>query len=434
MDSLPSEVDVVVVGAGAAGLAAARRLRQLGRSVCVLEAGDRVGGRAWTDSHSFPVPTDIGCAWLHQADRNPFAAMALAQGRELVDHEQASWSIRAQGRALPASAVRQMQEAEARLQQAIDAHRGADLSLADLARQAAFGAGEQMQRALAWACDSIGPLDAGADSDRISVDGLRLQGSTVPNRLLREGFGSLVAGLAAGLPVALGQKVIAIDRSGPRIRVQCTGGTLQARDCIVTVSVGVLRAEAIRFEPPLPLATLQALEALPMGHFNKVILEFDGPLPGLDPLGWLMEAEAPAGRALRFLCHPFGAPMVIALAGGAFGEALSRGPEADSVQEVLARLDACVGGLGRRQLRRGMVTAWSTDPLFDGAYACLLPGGGAAREALALPVDERLHFAGEAVALDLAQTCGGALLSGERTAERICQKSSTRSPNEGRET
>ncbi|WP_431274936.1 FAD-dependent oxidoreductase [Variovorax ureilyticus] len=110
---------------------------------------------------------------------------------------------------------------------------------------------------------------------------------------------------------------------------------------------------------------------------------------------------------------------MVALAGGSYGEALSRAAEADATQEVLGRLEACIGGLHGRRLVRSAVTGWTTDPLFHGSYAYLVPDGGEARVALAASVDEHLHFAGEATSLELAQTCGGAFLSGLRIADRL---------------
>jgi len=226
------------------------------------------------------------------------------------------------------------------------------------------------------------------------------------------------------VPVALGERVHEIDSRGPRVRVQTTGGTVEARDCIVTVSTGVLRAESMRFLPGLPLSTLRALDALPMGHFAKIILEFDRPIPGLPTSGWVMESHPPAGQTLHFLCHPFGSTLVVGLMGGAYGEALARLPEALAVQEGLARLVQCVGPLHQRRLVRGAFTNWAHDPLHWGGYAYLTPGGGAARQMLGTPVHERLYFAGEAVAQDLAQTCGGAFLSGQQAADQILQRRS----------
>jgi len=414
MPALPATIDTLIIGAGAAGLAAARHLQSAGQAVLVLEAADRVGGRAWTDQTTFSAPIDRGCAWLHQADQNPFTPMARSMGLSLPAHDDAPWHLYAQGRRLPPDDEALALAAVEQLEQRIDAHRGPDAALSTLS-----DLGLWSER---WASEALGPLDAGADSSQLSIHGLQLHGSTRPNWLVREGFGTIVASLAQGVPVALGERVREIDSRGPHIQVQTTGGTVRSRDCIVTVSTGVLRAEGIRFLPGLPRDTLRALDALPMGHFAKIILEFDGPIAGLPHSGWVMEAMPAAGQTLHFLCHPFGSNLVVGLVGGAYGEALAALPEALAVQEGLARLVQCVGPLHPRRLMRGAFTNWAADPLHRGGYAYLKPGGGQARQWLGMPVHERLYFAGEAVAQDLAQTCGGAFLSGQQAAQQILQR------------
>jgi monoamine oxidase len=337
--------------------------------------------------------------------------MAQTLGYALAAHDDAPWQLFAQGQPLdPGERNRALAAVDA-LEQRISGHAGADVPLTALC--------DPRNWAERWAGETLGPLDAGADSALLSVRGLQQHGSTRPNWLVREGFGTVVAGYGADLPVALGERVSEIDCRGPRVVVRTSGGDVDAAACIVTVSTGVLRAEAIRFRPGLPLAKLHALDALPMGHFTKVILELDACLPGLPPGSWVAEARPPAQRTMHFLCHPFGSRLVIGLAGGAYGEALARLPEAAAVQEGLARLLECVGVAHGRRLLKGAFTGWATDPLHLGAYAYLVPGGGNAREVLGEPVDERLHFAGEAVALELMQTCGGAFLSGRRAADRI---------------
>ena len=414
MSTFPSTIDTLIIGAGAAGLAAARRLQAAGQAVLVLEAAQRVGGRAWTDTTTFSTPIDRGCGWLHQADRNPFTPLARTLGLSLVPHDDTPWHLYADHQRLSPQEEARALAAVDTLEQRIDAHQGADAALSTLT--------DPNQWAERWASEALGPLDAGADSSQLSIHGLQQHGLTRPNWLVREGFGTVVASLAQGVPVALGEQVREIDSRGPRVRVQTTGGTVDARDCIVTVSTGVLRAESMRFLPGLPLDTLRALDALPMGHFAKVILDFDAPLPGLPTSGWVMDSQAPAGQTIHFLCHPFGSNLVVGLVGGAYGESLARLPEALAVQEGLARLVQCVGPLAPRRLVRGAFTNWAADPLHHGGYAYLAPGGGPARQLLGMPVHERLYFAGEAVAQELAQTCGGAFLSGQQAADQILQR------------
>ncbi|MOA11122.1 Flavin containing amine oxidoreductase [compost metagenome] len=182
----------------------------------------------------------------------------------------------------------------------------------------------------------------------------------------------------------------------------------------------MLRAEAIRFRPGLSNVALAALDALPMGHFNKVVLEFDGLLPGFAPGDWLSAGKHfQPHKALAFLVHPFGSRLVVALAGGSYGRQLSTLPAREAENEAMAQLQDCLGGLGGRKLTASLATDWSTNVFTQGSYAYLRTGGGEARRALAGAGTDRIHFAGEATALELAQTCGGAYLTGVGAAQRV---------------
>jgi monoamine oxidase len=233
--------------------------------------------------------------------------------------------------------------------------------------------------------------------------------------MVREGMGTLVALIGRGVPVSLSTAVQRIAWGGSGVEVTTESGTIAAKAAILTVSTGVLQAERIAFDPVLPNEKLQAIDGLPMGLLAKIPLQFDGERFGVPPNYWL--SYMPESERLCYcLAWPFGSNVMIPFVGGRFGWALSQDGEAAAVDFALGEMEKMFGSAVRKHFVQGAFTGWATDPDVLGAYAHSMPGHIGARQALGLPLADRLFFAGEATAGGYAMTCGGAFRSGERAA------------------
>jgi monoamine oxidase len=270
-----TDVDVVIVGAGCAGLGAARRLRAAGATFTVVEAMNRIGGRAWTTVDDFGVPFDIGCAWLHAADRNPFYPEAQAAGWTLQHHDMGLDHLWFGKRKATAAEMADEKRAEAELAACIARHKGGSDRLSTVVEAC---------HALRVSATFAGPMDFGADDDEISVTDFRSAADLDPNYLTKEGYGALIHRWGADVPVQLSTPVRRIRWDGPGVAVETDRGTLRARAAIVTVSTGVLAFEDIAFTPDLPDVHLEAIFDLPMGLLTKVPLHIVGTRLGLRPL------------------------------------------------------------------------------------------------------------------------------------------------------
>lgn len=403
---LPRDPEVIVIGAGAAGVAAALLLRSRGRSVAVLEAMGRTGGRAFTDRTRYGAPFDVGCAWLHKADDNPWTGYARRRGFTLRPHEydlEAVWFGRRRGDAAAVNA------AESALAEAIAA------APADVPASRLVLGQDPVSEA---AGDYLGALDMAVDLDELSSLDFAAADELSPNMLCREGFGSIVADAARGLPVRLNTPVRRVRWDGPGVEAETDAGTLRARAAIVTASTGVLAAGGLRFTPELPGPTQDAIADLPMGMLAKIPLVIRAERFGLAPFTDLMLARR-GRRDLYFLAFPFDTDLMIGFVGGDLGWELSAMGEAAAVDFAVQGLVEMFGSDAARRVVGGGLTPWAWNPWTRGAYAAAAPGRFGARAVLARPVGERLFFAGEALAGGLVQTCGGAFRSGARTAAAV---------------
>jgi len=403
------ETDVVVVGAGAAGLAAAKTLRASGVACEVLEAMDRIGGRAFTSTREFGVPFDVGCAWLHAADRNPFLDDAKGAGWALRYHDMSLDHLYFGDRKASPEEFAALVAAEAKLQRAIAEHDGPDDRLAALARAC------HVENAVSV---FNGPMDFGKDDDEISVADFRAAEDLEPNYYTREGYGALVAHWGRDVPVTLSSPVRRVHWDGPGVRVETDLGSIAARAVIVTASTGVLAFDGIRFTPSLPERHVEAVHDLPMGLLTKVPIRVRGSRLGIEPFDDLLMIGH-ARHDLYLLFFPFEVDLVVGFVGGDFAWELEAAGPAAAVDFVSGRLETLFGSDVRKHIGHGTMTNWAAEPWVRGAYAVAAPGAAQARSVLAEPVGERIWFAGEALAGGLIQTAGGARLSGEAAAHAV---------------
>ncbi|MHC6156530.1 flavin monoamine oxidase family protein [Bradyrhizobium elkanii] len=408
MTSLPSTIDVAIIGAGAAGLGAVNALKDSGLSTIVLEARDRLGGRAHTIQAAPDVVFDVGCGWLHSADRNSFVGIARQLNFEL-NKDLPPWRERAYGEAFPQAArddfTHALDQFYDRIEQA--ARQGKD-------RPASL----YLEPGNRWnpMIDAISTYVNGCELDQVSILDVDAYEDTDINWRVRRGYGALVAAYGAQVPVALNCEVRLIDHSGKRIRIETSRGVLEADKVIVTVPTNLIADQAIRFSPALP-DKLDAARGLPLGLADKVTLALAEP-EALPKEGNLRGATMRTEMGTYHI-RPFGQPCIEGFFGGRFARQLENAGDGAIAAHSIDEIVSFLGNDFRRKLQPLSESRWAHDPFARGSYSHALPGHADKRAVLAAPVDGRLFFAGEATSPEFFSTAHGARDSGERAAKEV---------------
>ncbi|MFS0893441.1 flavin monoamine oxidase family protein [Microbacterium sp. 179-I 3D3 NHS] len=424
--------DTVVIGAGMAGVTAARMLTDAGQRVVVLEARDRIGGRMHSDREAgFPV--DLGASWIHGIDDSPLWDLVQALGIPTLEYTVGSFQVGGrpienfdgEARPMDAAATRQwiadVEEADRLLVCEIDASSPGDtyLDVTERALDRSALAPERIdeireffrhrveEQCGAW----IGDLDAhGLDEDAIDGDEVIFPG----------GYDELPRRIAAGLDIRLGQVVEYVGRSSAGVVVRTADSEVTADQVLVTAPLGVLKAGSISFDPALPDDIAGPIDRLGMGVFNKIFLQFPTRFWRED--SYVVRALGEAGERWHSwydVSAVSGIPTLLTFAAGPLGRHLQEATDDEIVDDVVAALRALYGD-AVVEPRARWITRWGDDEFSRGSYSHLALGSSHHdHDELAGPVDGVLHFAGEATWGDEPATVGAAYYSGHRAAERI---------------
>ena len=393
------DYDLAIVGAGPAGLVAARTAMEAGLSHCVLEAKHRIGGRAHTEQRHFGVPVDHGCHWLEGAEVNPFRAYADAHGIA-YDREQRNERLFGSGVWCPPEDAAAFSDYADRVWEAgrDAAGTGRDVALAQVAPPdprwgGLFGA---------W-CAAL----TGFEPERVSTADLARYDERWGAWPVIDGYGALIARYGAGPRVQTDCPVHRIDWTGEGVVLDTGRGSITAKCALITVSTGVLAAGRIRFQPQLPAWKQDAIAGIAMGPAGKVIVGVRAgfiDLPDSQYLRFDNGSRHTAGYQVR----PYGRELVIANLAGSFAAELeSQGRDA-MIEFVLSQMVEMFGSDLRHAVTGVDATAWCGDPHVLGGYSIARPGYAACRPLLGEPVGGRLFFAGEAVSLRAFGSAHGA--------------------------
>lgn len=427
----PPAAEVLVIGAGIAGLAAARRLHDDGVRVTVLEARDRVGGRVHSLRNGRGDAFDLGASWIHGIKGNPIATLARDLDIPTVTSGRVNALFDARGRRLDTARV------AARMGAALAAARtaaaGPGRSVADVVRLA--GVDEMLsprdRRLFRWYLTAELEHEFAGDVAELSAAHFDAENEPRGEEVVfPTGYDRIAHALAADLDVRLGAVVTAIewgdaagpDAGDPRVRVHVRdahGATsvLEADHAVVTLPLGVLKAGDVRFAPALPETHLAAIGRLGMGLMNKVWLTFPRRFWG--DADWINRAAEPVGRFTQFFAPRTPTPMLAAFHTGACARALEALGDDETVAAALAALRATYGP-DVPAPTEAHVTRWSRDPFARGAYSFVAAGATPDdRAALATPLGRSVFFAGEATHTGYPSTVHGAYLSGLAAAKAV---------------
>jgi monoamine oxidase len=403
---MAADVDVVIVGGGAAGIAAARHLAQRGVSTVLLEASGRLGGRAWTHQVA-GYPLDLGCGWFHSAERNAWIRIAEAAGIP-IDRSAPAWGVQFRdfGFSKP-DQIRARQAFADWMQRLANAPPAGDCAADALIPAEQWNS---FIRAIVGFISGA-PLEQLSIEDYLAYD----NASTDSNWRARTGFGALLAAsFPANVALRLATPVSSIYLDPAGVRIGTAAGEVHARAAIITISTAVLAGDTVQLPSQLDLWR-QAASLLPLGRNEKFFLEIvgDGPFePETQVLGNPREA-----RTASYYIRPFGRSVIECFFGGEGARLVQEGGLTTGFEFALEQLCALFGADIRHSLRPLAASGWSRMNHIGGAYSYATPGHAAARAVLARPFDNRLFFAGEATSAGDFSTAHGAYDSGVRAAD-----------------
>jgi monoamine oxidase len=405
-----TEADIVIVGAGPAGLAAALALQDSGLTIAHVEARDRIGGRTWTTSFGRHKGIDIGAHWLHARKANPLVKEAKRLGIGLKSADK--WPIVIDGDEILGTwgqmrlwrAWRKIDRGIVRL---ADDHPGAAAELAV----------DHTDRWQILAGELHGTHACGIALSQVSVEDFA-NALDSEDRFVEGGFGALVAAASASVSPSLGVSVRRIRQVAAGVVVETTAGDIAAKAVLLTIPAPLIANGSIAFDPGLPDSHLEAAHALPHGAYERLVFTL-----GDDPY------SEERDRAVILLNDKNRSFYMLAGGGGRgvhfgdFGgdearELAAKGPEA-MAEVVEDWLDWQVGSSAAKSLKILHGSSWSTDPFARGSWSVARPGQAMARLALRAPVAERIWFTGEATSVEQWGTVGGAWLQGIRAATEI---------------
>jgi monoamine oxidase len=405
-------VDAVVVGAGAAGIAAGRRLAAAGKRFVVLEAADQVGGRCITDTKTFGVPYDRGAHWIYAADINPLAKLAMQSGFDIYQ-------------APPGQRMRigRRYAREGEMEDFLASLVRANTAIADAARKSDVACTQVLPKDLGEWRQTIefvlGPYGCTKELADVSVADFSRSGERDNSAFCRQGFGALLAKLAAPLPLLLATPVKTVEWwSRSRIEIDTPKGQFKTEAVIITVSTNVLTGGKIKLAPDLPKRHLDAAMKLKLGSRDHVALELTG-----NPLGLradeLVFEKSDNRQTAAIFGNMSGSTICVIDVGGNFGRDLSAKGEAAMIDFAITWLGGLYGTDIKSAVKRRHATRWNNEPWVLGATSAAAPGAQSARKTLAEPLSNRIFLAGEATHETLWGTVNGAWESGERAGNAV---------------
>ena len=398
------DAEIAIIGAGSAGLTAARELQAQGRSFVLLEASHRIGGRAYTESLDENVPFDLGAHWIHSDEVNPFVKVAQDCGA-ILEREEEEFILAEyfeDDQWLPKSAGEEFGQYFEQQFAALE------IAAKESDRQSVYDVIDNDSRWAPYFYLFFGQ-DYTCDVDMVSVRDAASYVEKGIDVAVKSGFGNLLTQYGAAVPVSLNTAVTEIDTTGPDIRVTTSKGELRVAKVILTVSTGVLATQQIKFAPALPDWKMEAINDLPLGSCTRVGLTFKESF--LNDLPDDFTIKIGDDEPLHYRNRPCGLDCVEITTGGRLAEWMEKSGEQATIDHILSRLKHVLGNAATMTVDRKIVSAWDGDAWIKGSYSYAVPGARRQRARLAEPIDEKLYFAGEATSSDYFSTVHGAYFS-----------------------